>query len=327
MLRGIEKSAASPLFSSTLSTTSVSVRRLQRPGSGVGADEQQVESTVQERAGRGVGVGVGDGVGVGVARRARHLEQASASAVGARLADGDAVAAGSSPNPSSSSSGRGEDGVDRVADRQDLDPDEHVRRHRSPTAGSRGRPCERSERGTFEPTCHQASTMATDRQTKRTPSATTMPSRTVGWSRIPTASPGSPPANETPANAATTTGTRKSAPMAGRPVRYWPVPGIRNEKNAAAVREALQRPGRYRFRILFRIFVHDGHVLWEGHVVLRTASASCRADRADYARSTSSAQTAGGSGPGNRTTRPIGRVCWSAMLVAGKGFEPLTFGL
>ena len=75
------------------------------------------------------------------------------------------------------------------------------------------------ERGTPGRAFHHASTMAIERQTKSTASATTMPSRTVGWSMNPMAAPESPRATTIAATAATTTGTRKIAPTTRRPVR------------------------------------------------------------------------------------------------------------
>ena len=189
MLRGIEKIADSPLFSSTLSTTSVSVRRLQRPGPASAPTRRMSRRPSARGPGRGVGAGVG-GTDGGATEPGT-----AATAVGATLADGEAVAAGRSPKPSSSSSD----------DAKTASTVSRTARTSAPTTiciaavaarSAASTKIEMFERGTPGRAFHHASTMASERQTKSTASATTMPSRTVGWSMNPMAAPESPRATD-----------------------------------------------------------------------------------------------------------------------------------
>ena len=63
------------------------------------------------------------------------------------------------------------------------------------------------------------------------------PIRTFGWTRKPSSWARSPLATTMPIRTASRNGARKKRPTRMRPSSSWPVPGMRNERNAPSVRE------------------------------------------------------------------------------------------
>ena len=182
MLRGIEKSAALPLATSTLSTIIVSVRRLQRPGpaSAPTSRRSSLPSTNGSGTGSGVGLGVGGTVGMlrGVASPvARWLGDP------AGLVDGASVPAGSSPKPFSSPDDAKIASTVSWTARTSAPTTTWV----APVTASRiaSTTTDSGERGTFAPTFHHASMMAVARHAKRTTSATDDPEEHAGLEHDP----------------------------------------------------------------------------------------------------------------------------------------------
>ena len=122
MLRGMEKSAASPLLTSTLSTMSVSVRRLQRPGPASPPTSSTSSRPSVNGPGRGVGEGVGVGSVVGASGLAGEQGRRRAGHIG-RIGD---VAEAVVPLDVAAV-GRREDRLERVMDGHHLRADDVVR--------------------------------------------------------------------------------------------------------------------------------------------------------------------------------------------------------